>query len=87
MVKSLNEFRTILNNEDCPIEDVSELLLKVIDAPTRRDRRWAARERRDRRIQHCYQIRVPQRISHPFDPTRKTELPKTAPSIFKKNLL
>ena len=36
MVKGLNEFRTKLNNEGRPTEDVNELMLKVIDAPTRK---------------------------------------------------
>lgn len=46
MVKGLNEFRTKLNNEGYPVEDVSELMLKVIDAPTKRQRGRAGREPR-----------------------------------------
>ena len=46
MVKGLNEFRTKLNNEGYPVEDVSELMLKVIDAPTRKQQRKLTLETR-----------------------------------------
>ncbi|MBR4132686.1 MAG: hypothetical protein IKT99_06875 [Oscillospiraceae bacterium] len=44
MVKGLNEFRTKLNNEGHPLEDINELMVKVIDAPTKRDRWRVTRE-------------------------------------------
>ena len=37
-VAGLNEFRTMLLQTGKPTEDVDELLLKIIDAPTRRIR-------------------------------------------------
>ena len=46
MVKGLNEFRTKLNNEGRPTEEVSELLLKVIDAPTKKKMRRIAQKAR-----------------------------------------
>ena len=46
MVKGLNEFRTKLNNEGRPTEEVSELLLKVIDAPTKKKMRRIAHKAR-----------------------------------------
>ena len=46
LVKGLNEFRTKLNNEGRPIEDISELMIKVIDAPTKRERRRVSVETR-----------------------------------------
>ena len=39
MVKGLNEFRTKLNNEGRPLEDINELMVKVIDAPNRKQTR------------------------------------------------
>lgn len=36
LVNGLNEFRSDLIREDKPTEDVDDLLLKVIDAPSRR---------------------------------------------------
>lgn len=46
LVKGLNDYRTKLNNEGRPTEDVSELLLKIIDAPTRHERQRSARKSR-----------------------------------------
>ena len=46
LVKGLNDYRSKLNNEGRPIEDINELMMKVIDAPTKRDRRRVAREAR-----------------------------------------
>lgn len=46
MVNGLNDFRNELLKEDKPTEDVDELLLKVIDAPTKKERRRFWREAR-----------------------------------------
>lgn len=45
-VKGLMEFRTDLLEEDMPTEDLDELILKIIDAPTRKEKRKADREAR-----------------------------------------
>ena len=45
-VKGLMEFRGDLLEEDMPTEDLDELILKIIDAPTRKDKRKADREAR-----------------------------------------
>ena len=46
MVRSLNDTRTSLIKGDCPTEDIDDLLLKVIDAPIERKRRWKDRDAR-----------------------------------------
>ena len=46
MVKGLNTFRNDLLVEELPIEDLDGLLLKVIDAPTKKQMRRSAREAR-----------------------------------------
>lgn len=46
MVNGLAGFRNGLIREDKPTEDVDELLLKVIDAPTKKEKRKADREGR-----------------------------------------
>lgn len=46
MVNGLNDFRNDLLKADKPTEDVDELLLKVIDAPTKKERRRLWREAR-----------------------------------------
>ena len=46
MVNGLTDFRNDLIKEDKPTEDVDELILKVIDAPTRKEKRKADREAR-----------------------------------------
>ena len=46
MVKGLNEFRNDLLDEELPTEDLDELLMKVIDAPTKKQMRRTAREAR-----------------------------------------
>ena len=46
MVNGLNDFRKDLLKADKPTEDVDELLLKVIDAPTKKERRRLWREAR-----------------------------------------
>ena len=46
MVNGLNAFRNDLIREDKPTEDVDDLILKVIDAPTQKEKRKADREAR-----------------------------------------
>ena len=46
MVKSINGFRSYLLEQDLPTEDVDSILMKVIDAPTKKQARRAAREAR-----------------------------------------
>ncbi len=46
MVAGLNDFRNDLIQGGKPTEDVDELLLKVIDAPTKKNKRKADREAR-----------------------------------------
>ncbi|MDD4494788.1 MAG: hypothetical protein PHV32_10685 [Eubacteriales bacterium] len=35
VVKALHRFRADLLNEDCPTEDVDDLLIKIIDTPVK----------------------------------------------------
>lgn len=46
MVNGLADFRNDLIRDERPTEDVDELLLKIIDAPTKREKRKADREGR-----------------------------------------
>ena len=46
MVSGLADFRNDLIRDDKPTEDVDELILKVIDAPTQKEKRKANREAR-----------------------------------------
>jgi hypothetical protein len=46
MVNGLTGFRNDLIREEKPTEDVDELLLKVIDAPTKKEKKKADREER-----------------------------------------
>lgn len=46
MVNGLTDFRNDLLREDKPTEDVDNLILKVIDAPTKKERRRSEREAR-----------------------------------------
>lgn len=46
MVAGLNEFRNDLLKDGKPTEDVDQLLLKVIDAPPRKQKRRVDRETR-----------------------------------------
>lgn len=46
MVNSLNELRNDLIRQNKPHEDVDQLLLKIIDAPTQSRKRRAARDER-----------------------------------------
>ena len=45
MINGLLGFRNELTREDMPIEDVNNLILKVIDAPPNRQR-WSDRDAR-----------------------------------------
>lgn len=40
MINGINEFRNMLIEKDMPIEDVDELLRKILDAPLLRKRRF-----------------------------------------------
>lgn len=46
VVRSLYELRNELLEIDGPVEDVEDVLMKVIDAPQKREKRWASREAR-----------------------------------------
>ena len=46
MVQGLNDFRNDALRDGKPTEDVDNLLLQVIDAPTKREKRRAEREAR-----------------------------------------
>jgi hypothetical protein len=46
MVNGLTDFRNDLLREDKPTEDLDDLILKVIDAPTKKEKRRSAREAR-----------------------------------------
>lgn len=46
MVSGLADFRNDLIRDEKPTEDVDELILKVIDAPTKKEKRKADREAR-----------------------------------------
>lgn len=46
MVSGLADFRNDLIRDDKPTEDVDDLILKVIDAPTKKEKRRAEREAR-----------------------------------------
>lgn len=46
MVNGLDDFRNDLIRDDKPTEDIDDLLLKVIDAPTQKEKKKADREAR-----------------------------------------
>ena len=46
MVSSLMDFRNDLLRDEKPIEDINNLILKAIDAPTKKEKRRADREAR-----------------------------------------
>lgn len=46
MVSGLMDFRNDLLKDDKPTEDINALILKVIDAPTKKEKRRAEREER-----------------------------------------
>lgn len=45
LVNGINEFRNMLLEQGMPIEDVDKLLIKVIDAPPQRKRRFDREDR------------------------------------------
>lgn len=46
MVSGLMDFRNDLLKDDKPTEDINDLILKVIDAPTKKEKRRPEREER-----------------------------------------
>ena len=46
MVSGLMDFRNDLLKEEKPTEDINDLIVKVIDAPTKKEKRKADREER-----------------------------------------
>lgn len=46
LINGMNEFRNELLEADKPTEDVDDLLLKIIDAPTKKERKRDLREAR-----------------------------------------
>ncbi len=46
MVSGLMDFRNDLLKDDKPTEDINDLILKVIDAPTKKEKRRAECEER-----------------------------------------
>lgn len=46
MVSGLMDFRNDLLKDNKPTEDINDLILKVIDAPTKKEKRRAEREER-----------------------------------------
>ena len=46
MVSGLMDFRNDLLKDDKPTEDINDLIQKVIDAPTKKEKRRAEREER-----------------------------------------
>ena len=46
MVNGLVEFKNILRKQDKPLEDIEDLILKVIDAPPSKNRRRDSLEAR-----------------------------------------
>ena len=46
MVSGLMDIRNDLLKEEKPTEDINDLILKVIDAPTKKEKRKADREER-----------------------------------------
>ena len=46
LVKGMSEYRNDLIQEGKPTEDVDDVILKVIDAPSKKAKRWGVREDR-----------------------------------------
>lgn len=46
LINGMNEFRNELLEEEKPTEDVDELILMIIDAPTKKELKRASREAR-----------------------------------------
>lgn len=45
LINGINEFRNMLIEEDLPTEDVDKLLLKILDAPPQKVRRFERESR------------------------------------------
>jgi hypothetical protein len=45
MINGINEFRNMLIEEEKPTEDVDNLLIKILDAPYQRKRRFDREDR------------------------------------------
>ena len=45
MINGINEFRNMLIEEEKPTEDVDNLLMKILDAPNERKRRFDREDR------------------------------------------
>lgn len=45
LINGINEFRNSLLKEEQPTEDVDELLMKILDAPPRKKRRFDREDR------------------------------------------
>lgn len=45
LINGINEFRNSLLEEEQPTEDVDELLVKILDAPPRKKRRFDREDR------------------------------------------
>ncbi len=45
MINGINEFRNLLIEEEKPTEDVDSLLMKILDAPYQRKRRFDREDR------------------------------------------
>lgn len=45
MINGINEFRNMLIEEEKPTEDVDNLLMKILDAPNQRKRRFDREDR------------------------------------------
>lgn len=46
LVKGMSEYRNDLIEDGKPTEDVDDVLLKVIDVPSKKPKRWGGREDR-----------------------------------------
>ena len=46
LVKGMSEYRNDLIEDGKPTEDVDDVLLKVIDPPSKKPKRWGGREDR-----------------------------------------
>lgn len=46
LVKGMNEYRNDLIQDGKPTDDVDDVLIKVIDAPSKKTKRWGGREDR-----------------------------------------
>ena len=56
MVSGLMDFRNDLLRDEKPTEDINDLILKVIDAPRKKEKRRAIRRRKEPRRNLRWQI-------------------------------